>query len=680
MRRPSLLFALALAPALPACTPKAATPTTTTTPEPTTGGPAKTDAPARKSVTQTKLTADTPATTVTGNSFIAPAGWTMVVDGDITLLEAPEGDSWVALVDVKAKDADDAVTKAWAAASPGMKWKQLVRNESPDKDGWQHITGYGYEVPPNLKRGVGASAMFANGTWTVVLIDVAQATAEKRGSQLGVMLGRLLPKGGQLESFAGKQAHPLDEARVAQLVKFVQEAQALLEVEGVGLGVIDHGKVVFAGGFGVRQRGKPAKVDADTRFIVASNTKALTTLMLAKLVDQGKLGWDTTATALLPSFRLGNADTTAKVEVKHLICACTGMPRQDLEWLLEFDDLTPAGVMTALGGMQPTSGFGELFQYSNVMAAAAGFMGGHVAFPKLELGKAYDKAMRTLVFDPLGMRATTFDFKKAMTGNFAMPHGFDVDLKPGAAVHAINASVIPVRPAGGAWSSVNDMLAYVQMELAEGKLPDGSQYISKEALLARRAPQVAVDDDTSYGMGLMVNTRYGIPIVSHGGDLIGMHSDMIWLPEAGVGLVVLTNSDRGVAIRGLAKRKLLELLYDGRPEAEAALIQGDKNFRASFQAQRALLAVPPDAAVIASLAKRYRNDALGTIDVRKKGATVVFDFGEWKSEIASQKNPDGSFSLSTIAPGAMGFEFVVGDGGKSLVLRDAQHEYVFAAQ
>ncbi len=679
MRRPSLLFALALAPGLSACTPKAATPATTA-PEPVAAKPTPTEPPARKPASQHKLTEDTPSTTVAGNSFVAPAGWTMVVDGDITLLEAPEGDSWVALVDLEAKDADEAVAKAWAAASPGMKWKQLVRNESPDKDGWQHITGYGYEVPPNLKRGVGASAMFANGTWTVVLIDVAQATAEKRGSQLGVMLGRLLPKGGQLESFAGKQAHPLDEARVAQLTKFVQEAQALLEVEGVGLGLVDRGKVVFAGGFGVRQRGKPAKVDADTRFIVASNTKALTTLMLAKLVDEGKLGWDTTATSLLPSFRLGNADTTAKVEVKHLICACTGMPRQDLEWLLEFDDLTPAGVMTALGGMQPTSGFGELFQYSNVMAAAAGFIGGHVAFPKLELGKAYDKAMRSRVFDPLGMRSTTFDFKRAMTGNFAMPHGFDVELKPAAAVHEINASVIPVRPAGGAWSTVHDMLRYVQMELAEGKLPDGSQYISKEALLARRAAQVAVDDDTTYGMGLMVNTRYGIPIVSHGGDLIGMHSDMIWLPEAGVGLVVLTNSDRGVAIRGLVKRRLLELLYDGRPEAEAALIQGDKNFRASFQAQRALMTVPADATVAASLAKRYRNDALGTIEVRKQGKTLSFDFGEWKSEIASQKNPDGSVSLATIAPGAMGFEFVVGDGGKSLVLRDAQHEYVFAAQ
>ena len=77
--------------------------------------------------------------------------------------------------------------------------------------------------------------------------------------------------------------------------------------------------------------------------------------------------------------------------VKHLICACTGMPRQDMEWLFQFDGVTPDGALATLGTMQPTSKFGEMFQYSNPMAAAAGFIAGHVAFPNLELGAAYDR-------------------------------------------------------------------------------------------------------------------------------------------------------------------------------------------------------------------------------------------------------------------------------------------------
>jgi CubicO group peptidase (beta-lactamase class C family) len=193
-------------------------------------------------------------------------------------------------------------------------------------------------------------------------------------------------------------------------------------VPGVSVALAQGGKVVFSGGFGVRELGGKQPVDGDTLYIVASNTKALTPLMLAKLVDDKKLGWDTTATNLLPSFKLGDADTTSRVQVKHLICACTGLPRQDLEWLFQFKGVTPDGALATLATVQPTSKFGEMFQYSNLLAGAAGFIGSHVVHSKLELGAAYDRAMQSLVFDPLGMKATTFDYARALRGNHAGPH------------------------------------------------------------------------------------------------------------------------------------------------------------------------------------------------------------------------------------------------------------------
>ncbi|MDQ3299289.1 MAG: beta-lactamase family protein [Myxococcota bacterium] len=628
------------------------------------------------------LAADTPRTTVAGNTFIAPAGWRLWVQGPATILEAPEGDSRIALVDVRAKNSDQAVALAWAAYKPDMSWPLQVTTQGADKDGWTNVTSYGYTTSPNERRSVGANARFANDTWTVAIVDLADAVGEKRGGQLSLIFGQLLPKGTERESFAGKQAHPLDAARIAELGAYIEKAQQQLGVPGVALGLVQGGKVVFAGGFGVRELGKPAKVDGDTKFMIASNTKALTTLMLAKLVDEKKLTWETAAASLMPEFKLGDADTTSKVLVKHLICACTGMPRQDMEWLLEFKGLTPAGVMAVLGTMQPTSKFGELFQYSNPLAAAAGFIGGRVAYPKLELGKAYDDAMRTRVFAPLGMRSTTFDYKRAQTGNWARAHSHDVTDKPALAVHAINYSVIPLRPAGGAWSTVNDVLKYVQMELAEGKLPNGKPYISSEALLARRAPQVAIGKDTTYGMGLTVHEKYGATVVNHGGDLIGFHSDMMWLPEHGVGAVILTNGDPGGIIRGNFRRKLLEVLFDGKPEADRDVAAAAKGYFASMQAERKLWTVPADAAEAGKLAAAYTSKELGDIAVRKDGARTVFDFGEWQSEVASKKNPDGSLSFVTIAPGIGGVELVVGsaNGKPTLTLRDAQHEYVFAAK
>ena len=83
-------------------------------------------------------------------------------------------------------------------------------------------------------------------------------------------------------------------------------------VPGVAVGLVQDGKVVFADGFGVRKLGGEQKVDSTTLFMIASNTKAMTTLMLAKLVDEKKLTWNTPVTTLLPTFRLGSPATTSQ--------------------------------------------------------------------------------------------------------------------------------------------------------------------------------------------------------------------------------------------------------------------------------------------------------------------------------------------------------------------------------
>lgn len=635
--------------------------------------------PSDNSVTE-RLTADTPKTTAMGNTFIAPAGWTFVAKGSMVILEAPEAGSRIVLVDVKAKDADAAVAAAWEAYGvSNKKWPLKSVVDAPDRNGWTRTRVYDYQTSPNEKRGVGVAARFANDTWSVFIYDMEDAVGEKRGAQVGLIQGRLLPKGKQRESFAGKKANTLDAAKIAALGKFVESAQKALGVPGVSVGLIQRGKVIFSGGFGVRELGKKETVDGDTKYIIASNTKAMTTLMLAKLVDEKKFTWETKATNLLPTFKLGDAATTDQVLVKHLICACTGLPRQDLEWLFEYGKQTPSAAMGTLGTMQPTSKFGELFQYSNPLAAAAGFIGGHVAFPKAELGKAYDDAMRKLVFEPLGMKDTTLDFKQGRKGNASVPHAQDLDGKTALALAVLNESVIPVRPAGGAWGSVNDVLKYVQMELAEGKLPDGKQFISKEALLARRAPQVALGADASYGMGLMVDKTWGVQVVHHGGDLIGFHSDMMWLPEHGVGAVVLTNGDPGWFIRSIFQRKLLEVLFDGEATADAEVATRAKAYFDQMAVDRKLYTFPAAEAESAKLAKQYQNAALGEIKVSRREKHTVFDFGEWKSDVASRSNPDGTISFVTAAPGvAGGFEFVMGSASKrTLTIRDGQHEYVF---
>jgi CubicO group peptidase (beta-lactamase class C family) len=639
-----------------------------------------TSRPPQNSVVE-RLNADTPRATVEGNTFIAPAGWTLTVRGPATILQPPEEDSRIALVDVHAKDADEAVAAAWSAYGTHKNWPLKVKTESPDKEGWSEIRTYTYQTSPDERRNVMVVAHRAGGMWNVIIYDVAEATGEKRLGQFALISDQLFPKGYTRESFAGKEAHVLDAPRIAELSRFIQTGLRELRIPGAALGLIERGKVVLADGFGVRDLDGHAKPDADTLFMIASDTKALTTLMLAKLVDEKKLAWETPVTTLLPSFKLGNADTTKSVLVKHLVCACTGLPRQDLEWLLEFKGLTPGGALSRLSAVQPTSKFGEMFQYSNQLAAAGGFVGGHVAFPALELGAAYDEAMRTRVFSPLGMTATTFDYARALNSNHASPHALDIDGKPAHALMEENYSIVPFRPAGGAWSNIRDLLKYVAIELAAGVKPDGQRYISKENLLARRTAQVTIGKNVTYGMGLAVDQTYQVPVVSHNGSLFGFKSAMMWLPDQGVGAVLLTNADGGSILLSNFQRKLLEILFDGRPEADADLASQTKTFFEAMSAERKLMTAPADPADARELASHYISAALGDITVLRRGHSTIFDFGEFKSEVASRHNPDGTVSFITIVPSFTGLEFVMKNGEKpTLVTRDAQHEYLFTAQ
>ena len=594
------------------------------------------------------------------------------------MLTPPEADgSRLVIVDATASSADDAVAQAWKAL--GMAPKFLLATDAAPRDGWEQRRAYDYDVPQNAKRVVNASAYRHGKVWTVILADVDQGIAEKRASQFGKLFQRLLPAGYVRETFAGRSAHPLDAARLQQVANFVEQMRKDFDVPGVAIGIIQDGKVVMARGFGVRQLGKPAKVDADTRFMIASNTKALTTLMLAKLVDAGKLDWNARAEDVYPGFKLGDAATTDKVLVKHLICACTGVPRQDMEWLFEGEKQTPASVLTTLGTMQPTSGFGELFQYSNPMAAAAGYIGGQVAYPGSELGAGYDKAMQGLVFDPLGMHNTTFDYAKAQTGDYAAPHGYDINHKVQVMGMGLNDTIVASRPAGAAWSTVDDMLKYVQMEIDRGLLPDGKRYIGEAALLQRREPQIALGVDKNYAMALMVDNSDGVTVIDHGGDLGGFHSNMMWWPEQKVGAVILTNADEGVYLRGPFRRRLMELMFDGEPQAVAAAAATAKANRAAFDAQRKLLQWPADSKALATLAPRYHNAALGDLQVVRKPGKVIFDVGAFASAVATQPQPDGSLAFVTIDPVAAGFPFVraVKEGVRQLIVRDGQHEYVF---
>jgi CubicO group peptidase (beta-lactamase class C family) len=242
-----------------------------------------------------------------------------------------------------------------------------------------------------------------------------------------------------------------------------------------------------------------------------------------------------------------------------------------------------------------------------------------------------------------------------------------------------NYSVVPLRPAAGMWTSAHDLANYLKMELALGLLPDGTRLLSKDSLLERRKGQASMGEDTTYGMGLVVDTQYGIPVIHHGGSLFGYKSDMIFLPDHGVGAVVLTNSDTGSYLGGLLRRRLLEVLFDGKAEAIEQARVALQQRRAGIAKNRERLVIPADATEAGKLAAHYVSPSLGALRVRSENGATIFDFANWHSAVASRRNDDGSLSFIAIDPTIGGFTFVVGasDGKRALIIRDAQHEYAF---
>lgn len=610
-----------------------------------------------------------------------PAGWAQSNAGTATVLTAPEGNLTIAILQISgAANGDDAVSRAWAQFMPAFARPVRLAEDQPGRDGWDSVRNISYDIPPAEKQ-ISLGVAFKKGeNYTVVLVDGALATLAKRGGQLGQLAGSLRPKGVSKESFAGLDALPLNADRIEQIKRFTLDTMAKLKIPGVGLALIDDGKIVFEGGLGAKDLQSGAPVDQNTRFMIASNTKGMATLLLATLVDEGKLDWNKPVTDYMPEFRLGSDETTAKVLVKHLVCACTGLPRKDMQWLFNTDSNASAkDTFVQLAATEPTSAFGEVFQYNNLMASAAGYLAARIIYPKMELGAAFDRAMDERIFGPLGMADTTFSYQQSMAGNWAKPYDTDLDSKFALIDMKFNDTIVPHRPAGGAWSTAHDMALYVMNELNEGILPGGKRLLSAKNLLARRAHSVPTGSNTWYGMGLEDDATYGVSVIQHGGSMFGYKSNWFAVPAAGAGLVVLTNSDSGYALTNALQRKLLEVLYNGKPEAAENVDSVAKSNAAWATKLRSELTYPIPSPAAESLIGKYSNSDLGPLLIVREGDKIVMRATSIWSEIASKKNTDGTTSIVTITPGFIGGDMLIGtrDGKATLKLNDNQHEYLW---
>jgi CubicO group peptidase (beta-lactamase class C family) len=216
---------------------------------------------------------------------------------------------------------------------------------------------------------------------------------------------------------------------------YVSTAITKFGVPGAAVAVIQGGEVAYLSGFGIKELGGAEPVTPDTRLMIGSITKPMTTMLAAALIDDGRLNWDTRLVDLLPQFDAGDRSLTQRLTVRDAFCNCSGLPGRDLERYFERGKLTPEAALTALAGVTPVAPFGEQFLYNNLLVASGGYAAGVAARGGAArgVGLTYDAALQERVLSPLGMTRSTFDLAAVRAdGDYASPHAADLsgDLRP----------------------------------------------------------------------------------------------------------------------------------------------------------------------------------------------------------------------------------------------------------
>jgi len=358
---------------------------------------------------------------------------------------------------------------------------------------------------------------------------------------------------------------------------YVQQVMHDWHVPGLSIAIVQNGKVVLARGYGVRKLGKPGKIDADTLFDIGSNTKAFTVAALGTLVSAGKLEWNTPVTDELKDFKLESPYVTQNVTLRDLLTHRTGYCDPGAAWYTSDAD----DIIHRMRWQKPEYGFRTTFCYNNVQYLAAS------RFIPAITGQSWNDYVAAHLFGPLGMdRTVSTEAGVAATSNVAAPHGM-IEGKP-AVIHRYWPHNMDVFAAvGGIWSSANDMGRWVQMLLDDGKY-DGKAVLDSKVVNAMMTPHMLIQSGTgvgdeirtwmpggmfyAYGMGLFVQDDRGHKIVWHAGDIDGMASAVVLVPDAQLGIAVMENMDHADARFAIVARVLQTMLDLPRHDLESALL------------------------------------------------------------------------------------------------------------
>jgi len=336
------------------------------------------------------------------------------------------------------------------------------------------------------------------------------------------------------------------ESRLKGFDAYMEQVMKDWNAPGIGIGIVQGDKLVFAKGYGYRDYGNKLPYTVNTTQPIASNSKLFTAVAVGMLVEEGKLRWDEPVKKFVPGIRFYNDDLDRSVTIRDMLSHRTGVTRHDAIWYKS--TFTRRELWDRLRYLEPTAPIRTKFLYNNLMYTAAGQVIEELS------GETWEKAVQRRIFEPLGMTRSTLTIEDNLKGpEPAVPYTERRDSKELYKQPYYTAEVA-IAPAGAINSNVQDLSRWVIALLNEGKV-DGKQVIPAAVLRETMAPSLAMPNaaldvrgwgenlNQYYGMGRWVSSYRGHLLAMHGGDLPGFHSQISMMPNDKLGVIVLVIGD-----------------------------------------------------------------------------------------------------------------------------------------
>jgi CubicO group peptidase (beta-lactamase class C family) len=340
----------------------------------------------------------------------------------------------------------------------------------------------------------------------------------------------------------------------SQLDQVVEKALKTFNVPGIAVAIIKDGKIVISKGYGVSNIKTQQKVDGNTLFGIASNSKSFTAAALAMLVDEGKINWDDKVIQYLPEFKMYNSYVTQEFTIRDLLThrSGLGLGAGDLMIWPDGHNFTSKDIVKNIQYLKPVSAFRSKYDYDNLLYVIAGEVIEKVS------GLTWCQFIEQRIMKPIGMdhSAASWDRLKDTT-NTIVPHvptDGKLEIIPRYKNHIFDA-------AAGIYTSTNDLSKWLILQMNKGMYGADQHLFStkqsremwtSQTVMPNRDPYPYKTNFTTYGLGWRLNDINGYLQVSHTGGLDGIVTQTIMIPELQLGIIVLTNQQSGAAFNAIS--------------------------------------------------------------------------------------------------------------------------------